>query len=369
MGKSFAAESGSVSPAAAIAARRQLFSWCAASASEPGCARPLLSLQLSFAPDMRRAGAILLSLDVAAPSADFYRCEARGAQRGILRIRIAINRRGGLQPDSPMATLPPTSASKVLIGASVFFLSLTAVFGVLNANKTRALRAEVMQSEAVREDALRRAAQQQKQTKARDGASVSVQPQTGSDQTKAAEAELIKMQTDKQQLQAKLRDNEAELAELRKRVEASSSTVSAAPPAGPSTQDLQTELAAAKKQVEAAESEKSLLADKMQTSQQRPPKADTESKRRVVTTRNPGIRGTVLAVNQAYNFVVLNLGGRQGIEANSEMLVLRGGTLIGKIRISSVEPATAIGDIMSTTLARGVQVQPGDTVIYAGSNS
>jgi hypothetical protein len=51
------------------------------------------------------------------------------------------------------------------------------------------------------------------------------------------------------------------------------------------------------------------------------------------------------------------------------MLVLREGTLIGKIRISSVEPATAIGDIISGSLARGVQVQPGDTVIYAGTSS
>ena len=48
---------------------------------------------------------------------------------------------------------------------------------------------------------------------------------------------------------------------------------------------------------------------------------------------------------------------------------MRGGTLIGKIRVSSVEPATAIGDIISSSLARGVQVQPGDTVIYAGTNS
>jgi cell shape-determining protein MreC len=77
----------------------------------------------------------------------------------------------------------------------------------------------------------------------------------------------------------------------------------------------------------------------------------------------------VLAVNQAYNFVVLNLGGRQGVEPNTEMLVLRGGSFIGKIRISSVEPATAIGDIITSSLARGVQVQPGDTVIYAGPNS
>jgi hypothetical protein len=50
------------------------------------------------------------------------------------------------------------------------------------------------------------------------------------------------------------------------------------------------------------------------------------------------------------------------------MLVLREGTLIGRIRISTVEPATAIGDIITSSLARGVQAQPGDTVIYAGTS-
>jgi hypothetical protein len=51
------------------------------------------------------------------------------------------------------------------------------------------------------------------------------------------------------------------------------------------------------------------------------------------------------------------------------MLVLRDGTLIGKIRVSSVEPSTAIGDIITSSLSRGVQVQPGDIVVYAGTNS
>ena len=94
-----------------------------------------------------------------------------------------------------------------------------------------------------------------------------------------------------------------------------------------------------------------------------------QPRRRVASAPRPDVRGTVLAVNHDYNFVVLSLGGRQGIEANTEMLVLRGGTLIGKIRVSSVEPATAIGDIITNSLARGVQVQPGDVVIYGGSNS
>ena len=86
------------------------------------------------------------------------------------------------------------------------------------------------------------------------------------------------------------------------------------------------------------------------------------------SSHRAGVHGAVLAYNQAYNFVVLNLGARNGVEPHSEMLVLRDGTLIGKIRISSVEPATAIGDIMTNSLARGVQVQPGDSVIYAGTS-
>ena len=94
---------------------------------------------------------------------------------------------------------------------------------------------------------------------------------------------------------------------------------------------------------------------------------EEEQKRRESGANTPGVHGTVLAVNQAYNFVVLSMGDRQGVVPNSEMLVLRSGSLIGKIRISSVEPTTSIGDIITNSLARGVQVQPGDTVIYAGS--
>jgi hypothetical protein len=51
------------------------------------------------------------------------------------------------------------------------------------------------------------------------------------------------------------------------------------------------------------------------------------------------------------------------------MLVVRSGSFVGKIRISSVEPAAAIGDIITGSLALRVQVQPGDIVIYAGTKS
>ena len=76
------------------------------------------------------------------------------------------------------------------------------------------------------------------------------------------------------------------------------------------------------------------------------------------------VTGRVLAVNQAWNFVVLSLGNKSGIDSNMEFLVKRGSTLIGKVRTTTVEPSTSIADIIPSTLARGLSIQPGDDIIY-----
>jgi seryl-tRNA synthetase len=184
------------------------------------------------------------------------------------------------------------------------------------------------------------------------------------------EAELTRAEAEKNDLQARLRANETEIAELRQRIESNQRKAVPDSSASDKTAELQAQLEDTRRQLEAAEREKILLSDKIKITEDKSTDLKTEHKHRPAAARDyPGIHGTVLAVNQAYNFVVLSLGARQGVEANSEMLVLRGGSFIGKIRISSVEPATAIGDIITSTLPRGVQVQPGDTVVYAGNNS
>jgi cell shape-determining protein MreC len=80
-----------------------------------------------------------------------------------------------------------------------------------------------------------------------------------------------------------------------------------------------------------------------------------------------GLEGQVLAVNPAWNFVVLSIGDRQGIVNNAELLLKRGGQYLGKVRITSVEPSTSIADIVANTLPAGVSVRPGDRVIFQGS--
>ena len=80
-----------------------------------------------------------------------------------------------------------------------------------------------------------------------------------------------------------------------------------------------------------------------------------------------GLRGQVLAVNREYNFVVLNLGSRNGVSGNATMIVQRGGSLVGRVRTVSVEPSQSVADIVPNSVPAGVVVQPGDTVIFPGT--
>ena len=239
--------------------------------------------------------------------------------------------------------------AKSVTGLAILFLVLAAFFGVLNIQKVKAVRANAANPQAARAG--------------------------------KAETELAQVQKEKADLQAKLDAGQQVITSLQKRVEEAGNNANASAAVSPSgnsapTADLQSQVDDLRRQLESAEKEKVFLSEKLQDAQGRTAQPKEGRKRREtastqgesVSSHRAGVRGTVLAYNQVYNFVVLNLGARNGVESNSEMLILREGTLIGKIRISSVEPATAIGDIIPSSLARGVQVQPGDTVIYGGTN-
>ena len=262
-----------------------------------------------------------------------------------------------------------TPTPKTLIGVSALLLCAAAIFGALNVGRVKTLRSTVADAVAARDSAEHDRAKREKELKARESAIAAEQAKLGEREGKtgAAESQLTQILNEKTQLEAKLQDKEAEILALQKQIE--EKHPASVNPGAPSTVELQAQLDDARQQLDGAEREKSLLSEKLQSVKERSSQLEDEKKRRAVARGKVGVRGTVLAVNQAYNFVVLNLGGRNGVEAHSEMLVVRDGTFVGKIRISSVEPATAIGDIITSTLARGVQVQPGDIVIYAGTNS
>ena len=217
---------------------------------------------------------------------------------------------------------------------------------------------------------IRRVAQD-KSLKAREAAVAAANRKIKDADSKAAQAEgdLARAQKDKADLQARLDTMEAEITTLRKNVGEFGGKPATEILGLPANAEADAQMDELRHSLDSAEREKEMLSDKLRTMEKRVGQMEDERKRPMVARSKPGVRGTILAVNQAYNFVVLNLGARHGVEPNTEMLIVRGGTLIGKIRISSVEPATSIGDIITGSLARGVQVQPGDIVIYGGSNS
>lgn len=268
-----------------------------------------------------------------------------------------------------LVTMTLTATRRNLIGLSAGLLMLAVVFGVLNSHKLKSLRTSAIDAVVARDTAELRRATQEKELKEREASVAAASARFSETENKAAkaEAELVKIQAEKTDLQEKLQINEAQIAALQRRID-EATTKPSANPGAPSPIELQAQLDDARSQLDAAEHEKTFLSEKIHVARERSSQLEEDKKRREAASGKAGVRGTVLAVNQAYNFVVLNLGGRQGVEPNTEMLVVRGGTLIGKIRVSSVEPSTAIGDIISGSLARGVQVQPGDTVIYAGNS-
>jgi hypothetical protein len=260
--------------------------------------------------------------------------------------------------------------SKNIIGLSIAFLCLALLFAFLNGRKVASLRENVTSVTAAKDEVVRRHAAEEKAMKAREAEAVAAVAKATEEETKAASAQsdLAQLQKEKSDLQNKLEAAHSDISSLQSKIDEATAKQPENPGA-PSVTELQAQLDEARHQLESAERENSFLSEKIRVAEERSDRLQEERKRTGSSGGKAGLRGTVLAVNQAYNFVVLNLGGRQGVEPNAEMLVLRDGTLIGKIRVSSVEPSTAIGDIITSSLARGVEVQPGDIVVYAGTNS
>ena len=80
-----------------------------------------------------------------------------------------------------------------------------------------------------------------------------------------------------------------------------------------------------------------------------------------------GVEGIVMAVNPGYGFAVVSLGDHQGSAPNAELIVERNGQQIAKLKVTTVEPALSVADIIPDSLAKGQRVLPGDKVIFTGN--
>jgi len=76
----------------------------------------------------------------------------------------------------------------------------------------------------------------------------------------------------------------------------------------------------------------------------------------------PGVKGRVLVVDQKWNFVVLDVGDKQGALQNGVLLVQHNGKLVGKVKISNVLPERSVANVVQGWSL--TDVHEGDPVLY-----
>jgi len=75
-----------------------------------------------------------------------------------------------------------------------------------------------------------------------------------------------------------------------------------------------------------------------------------------------GLKGTVVAVDPKWDFVVLDIGGNQGLVPRGELLVNRDGKLVAKLRVMTVEADRSIANILPEW--KQAEVVTGDIVMH-----
>jgi cell shape-determining protein MreC len=74
----------------------------------------------------------------------------------------------------------------------------------------------------------------------------------------------------------------------------------------------------------------------------------------------PGVSGKVTFVDRTWNFVVLDVGLDAGVVPNGELIVYRGKTFLGKIRVTRADPNDAVAEILPDVKG---EIEVGDAVL------
>lgn len=254
---------------------------------------------------------------------------------------------------------------KIFLGISILLIMGSAVLGLLTKGHITQLKTEKESSQIS-------IANLQAEIKKSAEASKTVEStiEEANKKVEAATAEITKKQAEVDAATAKLNEAQAAVAAKEKEVEElknkpvtpvqDPAQIAALASATEKLQTAETQLAEAKQVADGLNAK-----IKQQEAEMENLRKDKERREQKVVAQ--GLEGQVLAVNQAWNFVVISIGDKQGVLMNTEMVIQRGSDMVAKVRVSSVEPTTAIADILPGSLPKNVRVQPGDKVIYAGS--
>ncbi len=83
---------------------------------------------------------------------------------------------------------------------------------------------------------------------------------------------------------------------------------------------------------------------------------------KIVVNPHDGTRGKVLSVDKESDFIVANLGVKQGVKAGDVMSVYRGEEYLGDVRVSRAQEELSAADIIPPFSSR--KVRKNDTVVF-----
>lgn len=89
----------------------------------------------------------------------------------------------------------------------------------------------------------------------------------------------------------------------------------------------------------------------------------TKGTQMVVLPEN--LKGKVTAVDEKWSFVVLDIGSDNEVQENGELVISRGGRLIARVRVVSVEPSYSVASLVPGWLTDGEMILEGDTAMAA----
>ena len=79
-------------------------------------------------------------------------------------------------------------------------------------------------------------------------------------------------------------------------------------------------------------------------------------------TMEPGTSGKIVYANADWNFVVIDIGSNDGAQVTAEMIIHRGDSMIGKIRLSAIRENVSIAEVL--TEFQTDSIQEGDSVLF-----
>lgn len=258
--------------------------------------------------------------------------------------------------------------SKILLALSILLILGTAFLGLKTMKKMEKLRSDIA-SQNSRINSLEGELKKAKE----EGNAALAAVFSAEEKAEKAETNTNQLRDELNKAQEKLEAAQVAMDEKDKHIEALETELAALPEHGTKAEEatdvanLQEQLLDAQAQLAESRQIGHSLEARLAAKDSELAELREETNRRQRQQMAANLTGQILAVNRNWNFVVLSIGDREGAVVGGEMIVARNNAAVAKVRITAVEPTTAIADVIPGSTAKGVLVQPGDMVIYPGS--